>query len=213
MARISRKAGRTMDGQKALVLIILLTLAAGGAWFLHDRAEAPVQVPVLARDLPAYTPIMKQDLKSAAKAPAALPEEAVRKAEDLIGRYTRERLTAGQVVARGQVVPREKAALSRDGETVAVSLAATAAMAFGGRLRHGEEVAVWTLLATPGQERPAGRRLLDRALVLDVLPAPPEAAETKDGARFVIVLAVPVQQQAEVVTAAAGDAIALTRVP
>jgi Flp pilus assembly protein CpaB len=213
MAHTSQKAGRPVDWQKALALIVLLALAAGGAWSLHRRAEAPVEVPVLARDLPAYTPITQQDLKSMMKAPGALPARAVRKAGDLIGRYTRERLSAGQVVARDQVVPREAAALSRVQGTVAVALAATAAMAFGGRLRPGEEVAVWTLLPPPGQEQAQSRRLLDRVLVLDVLPVAPEAAAQGDSARFVIVLAIPVQRQAEVLAAAAQQAISLTRVP
>jgi Flp pilus assembly protein CpaB len=159
-------------------------------------------VPVAAHDLPAFTQIVQTDLRSEAKRRSTLPAEAVTKTDGLIGQYLREPLSAGQTIQRSQLVPGN--APGPAGHTVAIPIEATAAIAFGGKLRHGEFVALWS----QGRDKP----LLDRVLVLDLLSTSASAAEKKESSRFVVVLAVPVEKQPEVLAAAQG-AIALTRVP
>jgi len=195
-----------MDWQKTILVTVLLALVAGGVWFLYRGETVDVAVPV--RDLPAYTRITARDVKSVSRVGSTVPSGGVRKAADLIGRYTREPLSAGQAVRRRQIVPAAGPASSQG--TVAVPLSATAAMAFGGRLRPGDEVALWSLLPPAGKPTAEGRLLLDHVLVLDLLPFA-DAGGKRGSDPFVIVLAVPVQWQAQVLTADAQQALSLTR--
>jgi hypothetical protein len=86
---------------------------------------------------------------------------------------------------------------------VAIPLDASAALAFGGRLKSGEFVTVW--------DQGQNRRLLDRALVLDVLPVSKNNSGADHAEPFVVDLAVPVAQQSDVLACAAHRQIAFTR--
>jgi Flp pilus assembly protein CpaB len=185
-----------VDREQSVIGIVILAIAGWGVWFLERPAERP-SVPVAAHDLPAFTQIEPRDLKLEAKRRSMLSTESVTKTDDLIGHYVRERVSAGQTIQRSQLVA------GTSPGSLAISMEASPAMAFGGKLRAGEFVALWS----QGRDKP----LLDRALVLDVLSTSTGAAEKKESSAYVVVLAVPVAKQAEVLDATQ-HGVALTRV-
>jgi Flp pilus assembly protein CpaB len=178
------------DRGKIALGIWLLLITAGGAWFLQWKSPQ-AQMVVAAHDIPAYARVARRDLKISAVARRALPADAMAKPEDLVGRYVREAIPTGRPVRRSVVTPAEDIKKLADG-TVAIPMDATPAQAFGGRLKCGDVVAVW--------DRNANRVLLERVLVLDVLPVRGEGAM---GSRYVLVLAVPSVKQGDFLAAAA----------
>lgn len=196
------ETGEMEDKQKAVVLALAILAAAGGSWFLRRHSQS-INVPVAVRGLPAYTQISRNDLKYVVRSSYELPRDVIVKPETLDGRYLRQPIAAGRAIRSSQLVPRTPVS-SPVQPTVAIPLDATPALTFGGRLRSGELVSLW--------DQGQNHQLLDRVLVLDVLPVAASTAAKNNAAPFVIVLAIPVEHEAEVLALAAHNLIALTRV-
>jgi Flp pilus assembly protein CpaB len=197
-----RQTRHSVDHQKTFAVVIAILLAAGGCWFLRGKSDH-VGAVVAARDVPAYTRISPADVKSVSTPRSALRAKTLTRVDGVIGTYVSEPLSAGEAIRRNQLVEQDPSASDLVQGTVAVPLEVTAALALGGKLRKGEVVAVW--------DRVTGKPVLDRVLVLDVVPGADRDAAKSSSVRFVVVLAVPVQRRTEFLAETRGEVV-FTRV-
>jgi len=197
---------RPFDSQKLLMTLVILTLAFGGTVYLNLSEQELTTLVVPANDLPIYHLITASDLMTATLSTAVLPAAPLQQTSELAGRYTSQTLTAEEAVTDAQLVPAvdEKYVLN----TTAVSISATAAMAYNGRLAAGAMVTVWTV-TDAGQAQP----LLEEALVLDVQKAEGQGESEEKAFPYVVILAVPRPKQAELLTAVATGSLMLTFTP
>jgi len=189
-------------------LIGLGLIAVLGSWSLHVREAQPVTVMVPAHNLPSYHSITKNDLTEVSLLPDEVPSDAVRTESEMMGRYTREPLIAKKTVPGKSLVPASASALNVN--AVVVSVPATAAMTFGGRLASGDIVMLWNV---PANRFSTSKPILDQALVLDVLATSAGQSTTTEKYSYAVILAVPVDQQVEVMSAAAKGSLAFTLSP
>ncbi|MCA9936796.1 MAG: hypothetical protein KC415_22830 [Anaerolineales bacterium] len=197
---------RPFDSQKLLMTLVILTLAFGGTVYLNLSEQELTTLVVPANDLPIYHLITASDLMTATLSTAVLPAAPLQQTSELAGRYTSQTLTAEEAVTDAQLVPAvdEKYVLN----TTAVSISATAAMAYNGRLAAGAMVTVWTV-TDAGQAQP----LLEEVLVLDVQKAEGQGESEEKAFPYVVILAVPRPKQAELLTAVATGSLMLTFTP
>jgi Flp pilus assembly protein CpaB len=184
---------RPFDWQKWLLTLVVLTLTLGGTFYLFSLNQPVTTLYVPGKDFSTYHLISASDLVTTTLPTAVLPSKSLLEESDLVGRYTIQPLSAEKPVTEAQLVPvvDEKYVL----DTTAVSIPATAAMAYNGQLTPSAIVTVWTVTDT-GQAEP----LLDEALVLDVQKVEQSESEA-DANPYVIVLAIPRLKQAELLTA------------
>jgi Flp pilus assembly protein CpaB len=210
MAYISpKKTSKAFDWQKWLVVIGLGMIAALGAWYLYMRGLQPITIVVPAHDLPMYHLMTNTDLMTISVLPDELSPEALRSESDLVGQYTREQLTAGKTVLAKQLVPSADPALSID--TTIVSISATGAMTFGGRLTSGDIVTLWNVPSS--RVASTTELLLDQALVLDVLPALSAPTTSDEKFPYVVILVVPIDHQAEILSTVTKGSLVFTLQP
>jgi Flp pilus assembly protein CpaB len=206
MAHISpKKTFKPFDWQKWLVVIGLGMIAALGAWYLYVRGPQPVPVVVPAHNLPMYHLIANNDLKKVSILPDEMPSEALRTESEMVGRYTREPLTADKTVLAKNLVPASDPGLKVN--TSVVSIPATGAMTFANRLTSGDVVTLWNV---PVNRSSTPELMLDQVLVLDVLPASATQTTTGEQLPYVVILAVPIDRQAEILSAAAKGSLMFT---
>jgi Flp pilus assembly protein CpaB len=167
------------------------------ALWMARKPVPQVSLPVPARDLPAYHVITAGDLTTAFLPVRQVPDEAVRNAQDLVGRYTLQALPAGEPVRRAHVVAIPDPALITD--TLAVGIPADRAAILGGALRPGDVVAV---AAVPASDVAVPVRVFDAVLVLDV-------KHGEEGS--VVVLAIPAGRWLEYLARVQNAAIVLAR--
>jgi Flp pilus assembly protein CpaB len=191
-----------LDKQKFAVVTVLGLAATAGAGFLRRQSDVAA-IPVPARSLPAYTRISQNDLTMAKKPASNLPKDTVLTIASLEGRYLKSPLATGDPIPKTALVPGDPPAAQPEGSTVAIPLDATAALAFGGQLKSGEFVTVW--------DQSQNRVLLKRALVLDVMRGTESNSDGNHSEPYVVVLAVPVEHQADVIAAAGHRQLAFTR--
>ncbi len=191
------------DWQKWLLTLMILATALGGTFYLVSRQQPEITLSVPAKNLPTYHLITASDLTTTTLSTADIPSQSLLQTSKLLGRYTNQLLSAKQPVTEAQLVPfaEEKYVL----DTTAVSIPATAAMAYDGNLASGAIVKVWTL---PGKG-PA-ESFLDEALVLDVQKVEGQSELEGNANSYVIVLAVPTFKQPALITAIANNSIFLT---
>ena len=200
---------RPRDWIKGLIRLFLLIAIIGcaGAIYLQQPATT---VWLAAHDLPAYHLIKSSDLMTKTVTLTTATEEAIPDTFSLVAYYTHQPVKKEKIILKSHLVPTDKTALTVN--TVPVPIPATAAMAFNGQLAPGAVVTLWSSLLNktgPGKAEP----LLPQALVLDVQKAdPPKPTESKS-LPYVIVLAIPVDQQADVITAARFAALSLVLAP
>ncbi len=157
--------------------VFVICLALGGILFFVKR-EAPLAVPVVPRNVPAYHILTASDVTTKTIEAHQVVSDTVRDAQSLIGHYTREVLTASRPIHAGQIVAISDSRLISD--TLAVGISANSATILGGNLRAGDVV---SLAAVPISETAsAATTVLDQVLVLDV------KVSDKD---TVVVLAIP----------------------
>lgn len=185
---------------------MVLALALGGAFYLFSLKQPVMTLYVPRKDLPAYHLISASDLMTTTLPTTALPSKSLQQESDLLGRYTIQSLSSEKPVTEVQLVPAvdEKYVL----DTTAVSIPATAAMAYNGRLAAGAIVTVWSV-TDAGQAQP----LLEEALVLDVQKAEGQGESEEKAFPYVVILAVPKPKQAELLTAVATGSLMLTFTP
>jgi len=200
---------RTFDWQKWLVLIVLGMVAAAGAWYLSVQTQKQITIAVPARDLPMYHLITTSDLTTTAVPSTELSSKALRSDADLVNHYTQKPLRDGNVVLAAQLIPSTDPTLTIN--TTSISIPATAAMTFNGQLTSGDVIMVWEV---PDDSTTSTANLIvDRVLVLDVLPVSPAPTDTTETLPYVVVLAVPVNHQADILSSATKGLLAFTLHP
>lgn len=195
-----------LDWQKLVVFIAVLILAAGSVYFLYSAAQPETMLYVPSTDLRAYYRITATDLMTTTLPTADLPSNSVINESDLVDRYSSQSLTTEKPVTAEQLVPtvNEKYVL----DTTAVSIPATASMAYNGQLASGTIVTVWTV-TDAGNAEP----LLDEVLVLDVQKVEEQTGTEGNSFPYVIVLAVPGPEREALLSAVAKDALYVTLTP
>lgn len=195
-----------LDWQKWLVILVIVVLAASGTFYLRSLEQSGTTMYVPKMDLPAYHLVTATDLVTTTLGMADLPSAVLLREAELVGRYTRQPLTAEKPVTEAQLVPMvdEKYVV----DTIVVSIPATAAMIYNRQLAPGAIVTVWTVTDT-GKAEP----LLAEALVLDVQKVEGQSETEDNTLPYVIVLAVSSPKQAELITAVAANSLILTLAP
>ena len=167
------------------------------ALWMAYRPAPQVSLPVPTRDLPPYHVITAGDLVTAPIPARRVTTEAMRNAQDLLGRYTLQAAPAGRPLHRDQVVAVPDPALITD--TLAVAIPADATTILGGALRPGDVVAV---AVVPAEDTATPVSLFDAVLVLDVR----QAEEGK-----VVILAVPATRWEEYLARTQNATVMLAR--
>jgi hypothetical protein len=167
-----------------------------------------VRLPVPVKALPAYYPIISDDIIEIDVPEVQVPADAARTREQLVGCCPLTVLPAIQPVRRSRVTDPMKLK-----DTSAVSIPATAAMALGGELEVGDIVDV--MLVPPSGEAggtPAPT-VFDNILVLDVKLAPANLSDANEAREypFVIVFALPLDYRLEFATAFAEQQVLIAR--
>lgn len=193
---------RPFDWQKWLLAVVVLTIALGGTLYLFSLNQPVTTLYVPGKDVSTYHQIFASDLMTTTLPTAVLPSKSLLEESDLVGRYTIQPLSAEKPVTEAQLLPVVDVKYVLD--TTAVSIPATDAMVYNGQLTSGTIVTVWSVTDT-GPAEP----LLDEALVLDVQKVEQSESEPHTNP-YVIVLAVPMQKQAALLTAATDQTILLT---
>ena len=206
----SRSWLQKQDWQKGLATLLILFLAAAGAFYLRPPQQSVTTwfVPgsilyVPKADLPAYHLITAADLIEDTIPTANLLSGFLLQKAELVGRYTRHPLVAKGPVTEAQLVPRVDE--NYVAETTAVSIPATAAMTYNSQLTPGAIVRVWTVTDTGAAEP-----LLAEALVLDIQKAEGQSELADKTFPYVIVLAVPSAKQARLIGAVASGSLIIT---
>lgn len=197
---------RPLDWASLLIWLALVVIIGVSAYAISQRPATTTIVWAPVRDLPAYHLITTADVITKTVAVSAAPVKPVSASDALDLRYTRQPLAVGQVIQESQLLPAASRELVSD--TALVSLPATPAMAFNGRLAAGTIVTVWTVTNT-GQAQP----LLNEALVLDVQKVEGQSESEENAFPYVVVLAVPRPKQAELLTAMATGSLMFTLTP
>ncbi len=176
------------------LFVIVVPLVA--LWMAYKPVPR-VNLPVPARDLPPYHVFTAGDLITATVPLRQVTGATVRNAQELVGHYALQSLSAGQPIRRDHVVAIPDPALITN--TLAVGLPADAATVLGGALRPGDVVAV---TAVPAAGTAAPVRIFDAVLVLDVKRTENETT---------VVLAIPADRWLEYLAKRQNAAIVLAR--
>jgi flagella basal body P-ring formation protein FlgA len=169
-------------------LAVAVVVAAAGAAYLYPAT--PVTVP--SADLPPYQVVTDDDLEEGRVARGQLGEGVAQKPEEVVGRYPKAELPAGEPITKSQLLSEDDASLLAD--TLPVSLPAGPATAYNGQLAAGDVVEVRS-------GTPDAAVLLSEAFVLGVEPV--ATAGTPTPHAFVVVLAVPTAELTGFLTAIA----------
>ncbi len=209
MTRTHPSFAGSFDWQKWIALILLGLITVAGTWYLINRASNTITISVPAHDLPMYHLITASDLTTAVVPSAELSSTALQSDTDLVDHYTRKPLPGGNVVLSTQLIPSTDAALTKD--TTAISIPATAAMTFNGQLTSGNVIMVWEV--PDDSTTSIAKLVLDQVLVLDILAVTPVPTDNTEGFPYVVMLAVPVNHQADILSSAAKGLLAFTLDP
>jgi hypothetical protein len=190
---------------QAIWFIWLFLALVGGvlAYTMSQRQPATATVWVPVKDLPAYHLIIATDVITKTVTVSAAASKHVPVSATLDLRYTQQPLFVGQAIQENHLVPAVSSTLASG--TVPVSLPATSAMVFNGRLTSGVIVTVWQI-ADAGK----AESLLDKALVLNVQKVEDQGKSEEYAYPYVIVLAVPQSIQVELLTAVTNHTIWFT---
>jgi Flp pilus assembly protein CpaB len=197
---------RLKDWQKLLIVFLVLLFAATGSWHLLQRSKDTKIVYVPARNLPAYYLIQETDLITKTLPLEDLSEGVLTLKDDLINHYTLETLMLNEVVSKSKVITPPSLDLIQN--TTAVSVPATAAATFNGQLTSGSIVTAWASYPTNKPAINKAEIILQRVLVLDV-----QKTEDSRNHPYIVILAVPINKQVEVLGAAASGPITFTLTP
>jgi hypothetical protein len=210
MTHINRRTlSQPFDWQKLIILVILGLIAAAGTWYLSKRASNTITISVPAHDLPMYHLITKSDLTTTVISSTELSSTALRSDTDLLDHYTWRSLPGGKAVIATQLISSTDSTLTTD--TAAIPIPATAAMTFNGQMSSGNIIMVWEV-PDVSTTSPANL-IIDRVLVLDVLPVSLVITNTTETLPYVVVLAVPVNFQADILNLAKKGLLAFTLHP
>ncbi len=167
-----------------------------------------VEMPLPAKDLPAYYVIKSEDVTKEQVSKSLIPADAVQKKDDLVGKCTLKPLSALQPVRSALVVDPQRLK-----GTAAVGISVSLANVLGESLRAGDCIDV--VLVPPQTEHELSPQLVffENLLVMDVKQADKSSkTEHIEGdPSFVIVLAVPVNKKVDFLTMSAKGTVLLSR--
>ncbi len=180
------------------LVIFVVSLGIIGALYLGWAAwQSQVLVPIPVRDLPPYSQIRQTDLMTWRYAKRQLTSNMLRESNDIVGHYTLDPVPKYSPISKQQLGPRVDTVLISN--TVALAIEGGPALALGGQFKAGSLVTVWD----------GGDLILDQVLVLHIKEvAAHKSPENKP--HYVIILAIPIDQQSEVLSSAAEERISLT---
>jgi len=204
-----RRLTQPFDWQKLIVLVILGLITAVGTWYLSKQASNTVTISVPAHELPMYHLITKSDLTTVVVPSTDLSPTVLRSDTDLLDHYTWRSLPGGKAVIATQLISSTDSTLTTD--TTAISIPATAAMTFNGQMSSGDIIMVWEVPDVSTTS--LANLVVDRVLVLDVLPVSLVITNTTETLPYVVVLAVPVNFQADIMSLAKKELLAFTLRP
>jgi hypothetical protein len=170
--------------------------------------QPTVRLPVPAKALPAYRPIVADDIIEADVSETQVPVDAARAREEIIGQCPFKPLPARDPVPRSLLTDPERLA-----NTTAIGIPATPAMVLGGNLQAGDVVDLILVPAAADAQPAPTPALFEGVLVLDVKPAS-EGQATGDkpsDRKFVVVIALPLDWHLEFATRSAGATILIAR--
>ena len=204
---------RPMDWTAIVAWLLLIVVIGASAYGISLRRPGTTTVWVSTRDLPVYHLINDSDVATTTVALSDLSADFIPAGVSPIAYYTCQSLVAGKAIRLSQLVFPTDTALARG--TVPVSIPATQAMAFNGQLSPGAVITIWSM-ARSGESSPyTAQPLLQRVLVLDVQRVVPEPGKEQEASNppYVIILAIPIDRQADVLAASARGSLALTLTP
>jgi hypothetical protein len=190
----------------------VLFLVLGVCSFLiyrHSLSWFEVWVPV--KDLPAYHLIIDSEVMKATKVLSSLSADVISGNKSPVDQYTRRAVSTDVILSRSDVVFSDDPQLVTN--TTPISIPATEAMTFSNRLTSGEIVVLWQIPAVTATNNATPQLLIDRVLVLDVLPASSAPAEDAKNFQYIVILAVPIDHQTEVLSAVAKGSLVFTLCP
>lgn len=154
--------------------------------------QTSVSLPVPAKMLLAYRPIVADDFADKEMPEAQIPTDAVRQRDELIGYCPLQPLIANQPISRSVLV--EQGYLT---DTIAVGIQATPAMTLGGRLKAGD-IADILLVSDEGATSTTLPTSIvwENILILDV-----RSVTASNNYPFVVVIALPKRFEMEFATA------------
>lgn len=197
------------DWQKMILRLTIIFVSIGISFSLSKCNSDMEIVYVPEHDFPAYHLIQEIDLVDIAISVSDLDQDVVNDKDDLINKYTLKEITAKQAVKNSQIISSSSVDLVTD--TVPLSISATAAMTYNGKLSSGMIVTLWSI---PIEDNPEERNaiiLIPQVLVLDVM-----TTQNSDGITdqpYIIILAVPIAHREEVLTSEATGSLILSLVP
>ncbi|MGB9866560.1 MAG: Flp pilus assembly protein CpaB [Bacillota bacterium] len=189
------------QGTVFLILAVVMALCAAllVVQFLK-RVNETEPVVVAVRDLEAYQLVTRDDVKVQEVPVISVPQDAVRKVEDIVGQYLRDRVYAGEVVRMARVadvtpgksvMTARLTALGRP-DLRAFSLSYDAETGVGGDIKPGDRVDIVASVKVEagGTGMGVGKVVARNVLVLDVK----QNTELRLGKGSVLVVALTPQQ-------------------
>lgn len=186
------------------ISVVAVLVGIFAAAYLETKTKIEVQVPKA--DLPAYYQIRQSDLNSKVFASNNVPSNALKKSQEIVGRYTLTNIPREKPLTKKQVTASNQLA-----NTVAVGIPATPAMTFGGNLQAGDIVDI-TLVPAKNkvnlQENSSTSPILfSKIVVLGVKPDTQANTLTAS----VIVIALPKNSQSDFATYMPGATLVVSR--
>jgi SAF domain len=194
-ARVVKPPSDLLSWAYWLIFVILVPVVA--LWMANKPAQR-MDLPVLARDLPAYHVIVAQDIITSTVDAGIVLNDTVHDPHTLVAHYTRDPIAAGHPIpAQAIAAVAEQRLISN---TLAIALLADRATILGGQLRAGDIVRLATVPLTDTASAPA--IVFDRVLVLDV-------KSSNDAP--VVILAIPADRLLEYLARIRSAAVVLAR--
>ena len=200
------KVPRRPDRLKWLILICIGLFAIIGSAILLGRDKHMQSLYVPNRDLPAYYLVKDTDVVSTTVSLSKLRPDMLTSKNEIVGHYSLDELEANVVISKLRMMPTRDSELVNN--TIALPIPSTGAMAFGGHLPAGAVVSVWRVYSTDDPPTWSPELVLPKALVLDVL----EVEDRVDSGRhpYILILAVPVSRQSDIIAAVNMDSLVIT---
>lgn len=206
---VQARKHRPIDWTAWSIWIILFAGIGIIGFFIYRRSSSQIEVWVPIKDLPAYHLIVDSDVVKTARVISDLPVEALSANVSPVGAFTIRSVAGDDVLSRGDIVL--PASLQLTTNTAAISIPATEAMVFGGRLASGDIIMLWEV---PNNSTTSAANLLsDQVLVLDVLPVLSAPTDNTEKFPYAVILAVPVDRQADILSSAARGSLVFTLRP
>lgn len=188
-------------------ILFVVVVVSGFLTYRKNLAQTGVWLP--AKDLPAYHFIIDSDIAKTTRSISDLPVDAISSNISPVGGFTIRSVSSGHVLLRGDIVLPANLQLTTN--TVALSIPATAAMTLNGRLASGDVISLWEV-SYDGTTSIA-KLILDQVLVLDVSAVTPAPIDNSEVFPYVVILAVPVDRQSDILSSAAKGLLVFTLRP